>query len=59
LATFRHSEELNEALQKEKEVRAEQVERAVNLVGQVKWPPTETVRRIASLLAMNIRHAAE
>lgn len=51
LADFHDAESLNLAIQDLEEVRAEKIERALNLIGQVKWPPGETIRRIAHLLA--------
>lgn len=35
------------------DVRPEEVERAKQLIGDVRWPPEETIRRIAELLAIN------
>jgi len=54
LTVFHDAEALNEALQEQKEVREAKVEKALNLIGQVQWPPAETIRRIANLLAMKI-----
>lgn len=44
---------LNHALADTPDVRADQVERARRLIGTVAYPPTETIQRIASLLATN------
>lgn len=51
IASFHEAEILNQAIQELDEVRNEKIERALNLVGQVQWPPGDTIRRIASLLA--------
>ena len=51
LADFHDAESLNLAVRDQEEVRSEKIERALNLIGQVKWPPGDTIRRIAHLLA--------
>ena len=53
-AMFSRAEGLNQALQGEPEVREAELERAIALVGQVQWPPMETIRRIANLLARHL-----
>lgn len=57
LAAFHDAEALNQSLQEQDEVRDAKVEKALNLIGQVQWPPAETIRRIANLLAMKINHS--
>lgn len=54
VAAFHDAEALNNALKEQDEVRNAKVEKALNLIGQVQWPPAETIRRIANLLAMKI-----
>jgi len=54
-AAFHDSEALNQAIHDLDEVRTEKIERAMNLVGQVQWPPGDTIRRIAHLLAAKMR----
>ena len=51
---FSSTTQLERMLRDEKDVRAEEVERAMSLVGQVSWPPPQTIRRIASLLAIKV-----
>ena len=58
-AVFSQAEALNQALSDQSDVRAAAIEKAVNLIGQVKWPPTEVIRRISSLLAVNIHQNPE
>jgi hypothetical protein len=53
-ATFSQANALTLSLRDEPGSRTEEVERALNLVGQVQWPPQTVIRRIASLLAMHI-----
>jgi hypothetical protein len=45
---------LDQALASVPDVRPEVVERARNLVNLVQYPPAETMRKIARLLAMEI-----
>jgi hypothetical protein len=47
------------ALHNEPDVRPDQVNKAVDLIAQVKWPPTETIRRIAVLLASRMSEPGE
>jgi hypothetical protein len=53
-AQFDGSEKLDRALQAAPDVRPEAVERAQRLIGDVEYPPRETIRRIAVLLAMHL-----
>jgi hypothetical protein len=48
---FKPTEPLTLALQNQDDLRAAQVEQAMTLIGQPQWPPAETIRRIATLLA--------
>jgi len=50
---------LNEALQQAPNARAEQINRARKLVGEVDYPPRETMRSIAQLLAIGIDGEAD
>lgn len=50
-ATLERARALEQEFSKEADVRAEYVERAMNLIPQVQWPPTEVIRRIANLIA--------
>lgn len=59
IASFHDAEILNQAIQKLDEVRNEEIERALNLVGQVQWPPGDTIRRIANLLAAKMGRPEE
>ena len=51
---FRAAAALERALERRPDVRTERVEEAKNLVGQPSYPPQETIRKIASLLAMQL-----
>ena len=51
---FASSERLEKALASTPDVRAEEVRRAKALVGQVDYPPMETINKISNLLALNI-----
>lgn len=53
-ASFEQVAQLNQALQRTPEVRAEVVAKARLLVGDVKYPPDTTIQRIARLLAMEL-----
>jgi hypothetical protein len=55
---FAQAESLENALSKTPDVRADKVENARMLVGDPHYPPLEIQRRIAALLAMNIRDIA-
>lgn len=58
-ASFNHSQDLNKALQAAPEIRVGQVERAQQLIGDVNYPPRETIHRIATLLAMHTDSESE
>ncbi len=49
---------LNRALADTPDRRADQVERARQLLGEASYPPAETIRRIASLLATKLGNEA-
>jgi len=49
---------LNRALADTPDRRADQVERARQLLGEASYPPAETIRRIASLLATKLDNEA-
>jgi hypothetical protein len=51
---FRAAAALERALERRPDVRPDRVEEARNLVGQPTYPPRETIRKIASLLAMQL-----
>ncbi len=51
LIDFQDVQALTLALKRQEDVREAEVEKALNLIGQVEWPPAETIRRITSLLA--------
>lgn len=57
-ATFDRAQALEQALQLTPAVRPENVDRARQLLSDVKYPPDETIRKIATLLAMNLESAA-
>lgn len=50
---FKATEALNKALERTPDVRPEKVEKARQDVGQVEYPPRETIQRLAQLLALN------
>ena len=50
------SESLDRALESEPSTRAEAVEKARKLVGDVAYPPPETVKRLANLLAISVNN---
>ena len=52
--SFQDSAVLESALDKLPETRAEAVERARNLIGNVHYPPEETIRKISHLLAIQL-----
>lgn len=53
-AQFDRAAALNRALADTPDLRANEVERARELIGDVSYPPAETIQRIASLLATNL-----
>ena len=58
-AAFSSSHALEQALTATPEVRSEAVERARNLIADVKYPPKETLNKIAHLLAMNLDNSSD
>jgi hypothetical protein len=52
-ATFQRSEALNQAFQSTPDVRPDQVARARELIGNVEYPPRETIAKLSTLLAMH------
>lgn len=50
---FKATEALEKALERAPDVRPEKVEKARQEVGQVDYPPKETIQRISQLLALN------
>ncbi|MBI5800014.1 MAG: hypothetical protein HZA92_04715 [Verrucomicrobia bacterium] len=56
-AQFDRATALNRSLADTPGVRPGEVERARELIGNVSYPPAETIKRIASLLAVNIKDA--
>jgi hypothetical protein len=55
--SFRRAEALDQALQATTAVRPEAVARARELIGNVKYPPADTIQGIAALLALKIKGA--
>lgn len=53
-AQFKGTEALTQAMAKLPETRPEVVHQAKQLVGSVKYPPEQTLSRIANLLAMHL-----
>ncbi len=53
-AQFDQAAALNRALADTPDLRPGEVERARALIGDVTYPPRETIQRIASLLALNV-----
>lgn len=58
-AAFDHSLDLEKDLGNTEDARAEKVEQALNLIGQVEWPPMTVIRRIANLLATHVGQSSE
>lgn len=54
-AVFGQSEALSQELKDTPAVRSNEVDRAMVLIGQVEYPPPQVIRRISSLLAMNLQ----
>ncbi len=52
--TFAGAEALNDEYRQEPEVRIDAVSKAKELVAQATYPPPETIKRIANLLAMEV-----
>ena len=58
-AAFHQSLDLEKDLGSTEDARAEKVERALNLIGQVEWPPMTVIRRLANLLATHVGQSSE
>lgn len=58
-AMFQQAEALNVALRNAPDVRADKVQKAVGLIGQVQWPPSETIQRFSALLAIKLSQPVE
>lgn len=58
-AAFEHAQALEQALQTAPAVRPEMVARARQLISDVKYPPDETIRQIATLLALSLEPPAD
>lgn len=56
---FENSRALTAALQNTPESREDVVQRAVELVGDVNYPPPETIRMISHLLAIQMQPGDE
>ena len=52
--SLRGTEAIDSALQQVPDVRTEAVTKAAMLVGDVKYPPLQTINAISNLLAMNL-----
>lgn len=57
--SFQRVEALDQALQTTPSVRTEEITRARDLIGDVKYPPADTINGIAVLLALKMGVAAE
>lgn len=53
------SRALEAALARTPESRPEEVERARRLIGQVRWPPDEIIRRLSELLGIHLESSPE
>ena len=53
-AAFSHVDELEKSMSDQEDTRAEEVQKAKALVNQNQWPPAETMRRLANLLAISM-----
>jgi hypothetical protein len=58
-AVFNRSEALDRAFSQVPEVRPERVAHARDLIGQVNYPPRETIAKISQLLALTIKPPAD
>jgi hypothetical protein len=54
-AVFKNTEALDNKLEQTPDARPEVVAKAMKLVANVQYPPTETIQRIANLLALNMQ----
>lgn len=52
-AAFEHANSLEQALRSSPDARPEVVARAKELIGDVTYPPQETIQQIATLIAAN------
>lgn len=57
--SFQRVEALDQALQATSDVRSEAVARARELIGDVKYPPTDTINGISALLALKMSLGAD
>lgn len=57
--SFQKVEALDQALQATPPVRTEEIARARDLIGDVKYPPADTINSIAALLALKMGAIAE
>jgi hypothetical protein len=53
---FENSKALESKLATLPDVRLDQLERALNLIGQPSYPPQETINGLATLLAVHFHH---
>ena len=45
-------------LDNSEEARIEKLEKALNLIGKVDWPPPEVIRRISNLIGSNLKNGS-
>ena len=57
--SFESTTALDQALQQEPHIRAEAVARAKNYIGEVAYPPPETIAKIANLLALHFNDSID
>ncbi len=55
---FSQVDELEKSMSDQEDARASEVQKARELVNQNQWPPVETMRRIANLLAIAMEQKA-
>ena len=58
-AVFSRSDALDRAFAATPDVRPDKVVQACELIGQVAYPPRETIAKLSDLLALNINPTAE
>lgn len=58
-ASFAQTDKLHSALQALPDIRESEVTRAKALVDQSNYPPMETIRRLANLLAIHLTRSVE
>jgi hypothetical protein len=56
---FEHSKALEAQLQQVPDVRLDQLEKALNLIGNPAYPPSETINGLAALLATHFPHIGD